>query len=164
MVGLLNAPRGTRLHQRLKKENRLLETMSGDNTDFSINFIPKMNYETLINGYRHVLNTIYSPRQYYERVRAFLREYKPQKATRTRLSQLKFQYVIAFFKSIWFLGVKEKGRGYYWKLLVSTLFRHPRLFHLSVIFSVYGFHFRKIVEKFGSIPAQDASASGQKGT
>ena len=62
MVGLLNAPPGTRLYQRLKKENRLLEGISGDNTDCSINFIPKMNYETLINGYQHILNTIYSPR------------------------------------------------------------------------------------------------------
>ncbi|MFC1954158.1 B12-binding domain-containing radical SAM protein, partial [Chloroflexota bacterium] len=60
MVGLLNAPRGTRLYQRLKKENRLLKGFSGDNTDSSINFIPKMNYETLINGYRNILDTIYS--------------------------------------------------------------------------------------------------------
>ena len=75
MVGLLNAPRGTKLYQRLKKENRLLKDMSGDNTDFSINFIPKMNFETLINGYKHILNTIYSPKQFYERVKIFLKEW-----------------------------------------------------------------------------------------
>jgi radical SAM superfamily enzyme YgiQ (UPF0313 family) len=74
MVGLLNAPHGTRLYQRLKKENRLLKDMSGDNTDFSINFIPKMNYETLFKGYKHVLDTIYSPRCYYERVITFFLE------------------------------------------------------------------------------------------
>jgi len=37
MVGLLNAPRGTRLYQRLKNEKRLVETFSGDNTDLSLN-------------------------------------------------------------------------------------------------------------------------------
>ncbi len=79
MVGLLNAPPGTRLYQHLKKENRLLKNSSGDNTDCSINFIPKMNYETLINGYKHILYTIYSPKQYYERVKTFLKAYKPQK-------------------------------------------------------------------------------------
>jgi hypothetical protein len=79
MVGLLNAPRGTKLYQRLRKENRLLKGISGDNTDCSINFIPKMHHETLITGYKHVLDTIYAPRQYYERVRTFLKEYKPRK-------------------------------------------------------------------------------------
>ncbi len=161
MVGLLNAPRDTRLYQRLKKENRLLQGFSGNNTDFSINFIPKMNYETLIDGYQHVLNTIYSPRHFYERVRVFLREYKPHQKT-IRISQLKFQYVSAFFKSLWFLGIKEKGRRYYWKLLLSTLFRHPRSFHLSVIFSVYGFHFRKIAEKLVASQLKTPQPQGSK--
>jgi len=75
MVGLLNAPRGTRLYHRLKKENRLLKASSGDNTDFSLNFMPKMNIETLINGYKKILNTIYSPKHYYKRVITFLKGY-----------------------------------------------------------------------------------------
>jgi radical SAM superfamily enzyme YgiQ (UPF0313 family) len=61
MVGLLNAPRGTRLYQRLKKENRLLGEPSGDNTDFSVNFTPRMGHEALISGYRRILTVIYSP-------------------------------------------------------------------------------------------------------
>lgn len=156
MVGLLNAPPGTRLYQRLKKENRLLKSFSGDNTDYSINFIPKMNYETLINGYKHILDTIYSPRQYYERVRTFLKEYKPQK--RKGISRLQFYHIEGFVKATWFLGVKEKGRRYYWKLLVSTLLKHPRSFPLSVSLSVFGFHFRKVAEKFSSVPIEDTPA------
>jgi len=158
MVGLLNAPRGTRLYRRLQKENRLLEHFSGDNTDFSINFIPKMNYETLINGYKHVLSTIYSPKHYYERVRTFLKEYKPQKVK--GMSQLRFYHITGFIKSMWFLGVKEKGRRYYWRLFASTLLRRPRSFPLSISLAVYGFHFRKIAEKFSSIPIEDTPASG----
>ncbi len=153
MVGLLNAPRGTRLYQRLKRENRLLKGFSGDNTDCSLNFIPKMNYETLINGYKNILNTIYSPKQYYERVRIFLKEYKPQK--RRRVPQLQFYHIGAFIKSMWFLGIKEKGRRYYWKLFVSTLLKRPRSFPLSIILSIFGFHFRKIVEQYISPPIGD---------
>jgi len=153
MVGLLNAPLGTRLYQRLKQENRLLKGISGDNTDCSLNFIPKMNYETLINGYKHILNTIYSPKQYYERVRIFLKEYKPQK--RKGASQLQFYQLTGFIKSMWFLGVKEKGRRYYWKLFVSTLLRRPRSFPLSMSLAVYGYHFRKVVEKYISTPIKD---------
>jgi len=149
MVGLLNAPTGTRLYHRLKRENRLLKNPSGDQMD-SLNFIPKMNYETLINGYKHILNTIYSPKQYYERVKIFLKEYKPQR--RKRESRIQFYHVRAFIKSMWLLGVKERERKYYWKLLVSTLLRRPRSFPLSVSLAAYGFHFRKITEKYTSTP------------
>jgi len=152
MVGLLNAPRGTRLYQRLKKENRLLKNASGDNTDCSINFIPKMDYETLINGYKHILDTIYSPKQYYERVKTLLKEYKPER--RKRVPRLRFYHIRAFSKSMWFLGVREKGRGYYWRLFVSTLFKYPRSFPLSMSLAVSGFHFRKVVEKYISPPTE----------
>jgi radical SAM superfamily enzyme YgiQ (UPF0313 family) len=146
MVGLLNAPRGTKLYQRLKQENRLLKDMSGDNTDFSINFIPKMNYETLINGYKIVLDTIYSPRRYYERVITFLKEYRPRKTA--SLPHLQFVHVTQFIKSLWFLGIIDKGRWYFWRLLISTLLKYPRHFAVSVGLSVSGFHFRKVAEDY----------------
>ena len=43
MVGLLNAPKGTKLQKRLQEEGRLLNDFTGNNTDFTINFIPQMN-------------------------------------------------------------------------------------------------------------------------
>jgi radical SAM superfamily enzyme YgiQ (UPF0313 family) len=141
MVGLLNAPRGTRLYDRLKKEDRLLEDSSGDNTDFSLNFIPKMNTETLLNGYKKILNTIYSPKHYYERIKTFLKEYKPKK----KKVHFKFSYFNAFLKSIWFLGIKGKGRLHYWKLISWTLVRRPRFFSLAITLAIYGFHFQKVV-------------------
>ena len=153
MVGLLNAPRGTRLYQRLKRENRLLKDSSGDNTDCSLNFIPKMDYKTLIDGYKHILSTIYSPGQYYERIKTFLKDYKPVK--RKGRFQLKFYQVKAFIKSMWFLGVIEKGRKHYWKLFASTLLKRPRVFPLSISLAVYGFHFRKIVEKYINTPVEE---------
>jgi len=158
MVGLLNAPTGTRLYQRLKKENRLLKGTSGDNTDYSINFIPKMNYETLINGYQHILDTIYAPRQFYERIVTFLKEYRPQQ--KYKLSHVDFHYITAFIRSVWVLGFREKGRRYFWKLFISTLLKRPRVFPLSIVLAVYGIHFRKIAEKFISTPITDTSPSG----
>ncbi|TET98784.1 MAG: DUF4070 domain-containing protein [Candidatus Stahlbacteria bacterium] len=145
MVGLLNAPRGTKLYQRLVKEDRLLNDISGDNTDFSINFIPRMDYETLIKGYKKIVSRIYSPKHYYERVMRFLKEYNP---LQKKAFHFHFNYLGAFFKSILLLGIKEKGRCYYWKLFFWSLFRRPRLFPLAITFSIYGFHFRKIVENY----------------
>ncbi len=146
MVGLLNAPNGTKLFDRLKKENRLLKDFTGDNTDFSINFIPKMKYETLVTGYKNVLDTIYSPRHYYERVVTFLKEYKPRKSA--GISQLRFNHITGLIKSFWFLGVTNKGRRYFWRLIITTLFKRPRHFPLSISLSVSGFHFRKVAESY----------------
>ena len=146
MVGLLNAPRGTRLYQRLSKEGRLLTYFNGNNTDVHMNFVPKMNYEALVDGYKHILDTIYSPREYYERMRTFLREYKPPRV-KDRVPHLQLHHVEGFLKSIWVLGIREKGRRYYWKLMFATLFKNPRAFPLSVSLSVFGFHFRKVAEK-----------------
>jgi radical SAM superfamily enzyme YgiQ (UPF0313 family) len=143
MVGLLNAPRSTRLHQRLVREGRLLKDMSGDNTDFSINFIPKMDYEILIKGYKRIISRIYSPEPYYKRVRTFLRDYKPLEK---KTFSFHFSYLGAFFKSILFLGIIERERLYYWKLFFWSLFRRPQLFHLAITFAIYGFHFRKVFQ------------------
>ncbi|MBW2338980.1 MAG: B12-binding domain-containing radical SAM protein [Deltaproteobacteria bacterium] len=141
MVGLLNAPRSTSLYQRLVKEGRLLNDVSGDNTDFSINFIPKMDYEVLIKGYKKIISRIYSPEPYYRRVKEFLREYEP---SQKKVFRFHFSYLGAFFKSILFLGIIERERLYYWRLFMWSLFRRPQLFHLALTFAVYGFHFRKI--------------------
>ena len=61
-------------------------------------------------------------------------------------NNFKFSHFNAFFKSIWFLGIKEKERWHYWKLVSWTLVRRPRFLSLAITFSIYGFHFRKIVE------------------
>jgi len=146
MVGLLNAPPGTRLYERLKKENRILEGISGDNTDCSMNFIPKMDRETLINGYKDIMATIYSPKEYYKRVKIFLKEYRPKK--KMRLSQLQPWHLRAFIRSMWFLGVRDRERLYYWRFFISTLLKRPRHFPLSISLAVYGFHFRQVVSKY----------------
>jgi len=146
MVGLLNAPNGTKLYKRLKNENRLLKNFTGDNTDFSMNFVPKMKYETLMTGYKNVLDTIYSPRHYYKRVVAFLKEYKPRKTA--GISKLRFSHIISMTKTFWFLGVWDKGRIYFWRLLISTLLKRPRHFPTSISLSVSGFHFRKVAEGY----------------
>ena len=145
MVGLLNAPRGTRLYQRLKKEDRLLEDMTGDNTDCSLNFIPKMDRETLLNGYQQILDTIYSSKNFYQRVWVLLKEYKPHRTR--RLPRYKFWHIRGFIRSIWFLGIADRDRKHFWRFLIKVLLRKPRAFALSATLAVYGFHFRKVARR-----------------
>lgn len=145
MVGLLSAPRGTKLYKRLKTEDRLLRESSGDNTDFSLNFVPKMNRESLVGGYNNVLTSIYSPRNYYARIGTFLREHRPVVHKR---QSLKKGQLGAFLKSIWYLGIKEKGQTYYWRLVTATLVRRPRSFPLAITLAVYGYHYRKLLDGY----------------
>jgi radical SAM superfamily enzyme YgiQ (UPF0313 family) len=145
MVGLLNAPKGTKLQKRLAEEGRLLKDFTGNNTDFSINFIPQMNSEELLAGYKKVLNTIYSPKYYYERVMSFLRDFEPKQK---KVFHLNPNYILALIKSMFKLGVIGEERVYYWKLFFWSLFRKPQLFSLAILFTIYGFHFRKISNSF----------------
>ncbi len=142
MVGLLQAPPGTRLYERLKREDRLLGRMSGDNVDGTTNIIPTMGIDALRIGYKNILQQIYSPEHYYRRIKTFLREYKLPK---TR-SPLKSWHVLGFFRSVFHLGLIGKERNHYWKLLFWTLFRRPKLLSLALTLAVYGHHFRKISE------------------
>ncbi|MEA3346726.1 MAG: DUF4070 domain-containing protein, partial [Candidatus Auribacterota bacterium] len=135
MVGLLSAPRGSNLYKRLVKEGRLLEEASGNNCDLQINFIPKMNREVLVNGYKRIIRTIYSPKHYYRRVKDFLKEFKP---LRKKVFYLNKNYLGAFLKSIFFLGIVGKERVHYWKLFFWSLFRRPRLFSMAITFSIFG--------------------------
>jgi radical SAM superfamily enzyme YgiQ (UPF0313 family) len=141
MVGLLNAPKNTRLYNRLAKEGRIVHDSSGNNTDLSLNFIPKMKQSELIEGYNRIIRDIYSVKPYYQRIRRLLRNYKPQSVhpVRVNLTALK-----GFLKSIVVIGIWERGRLEYWKLLFWTFMVRPRSMVDAIEFSIYGYHFRKV--------------------
>jgi len=141
MVGLLNAPKGTNLEKRLLNEGRMLQDFTGNNTDFTINFIPKMDPEKLLDGYKSILKTIYSPKFFYERVMRFMKDFEPKKK---KVFHLNPNYILALFRSIFKLGIVGEERIYYWKLFFWTLFHKPQLFSLAILFAIYGFHFKKI--------------------
>lgn len=93
MVGLLNAPKKTRLYKRLKDEGRITNEISGNNTDFSLNFIPKMDKKTLMDGYKKVINGIYGGKEYYKRVLDFVKRFTPNKRHKEKIT---IRYIIAF--------------------------------------------------------------------
>ncbi len=148
MVGLLNAPKGTQLYQRMKEEGRISSSFSGSNTDLSMNFIPKMNMNVLLNGYNHIISTIYSPKHYYERVMIFLKEYRPVKFG---IPHFSFNQLAALIKANFHLGFIGKERRYYWKLFFWSMFKRPKVFSLAITLSIYGYHFRKVFGVSGAV-------------
>jgi radical SAM superfamily enzyme YgiQ (UPF0313 family) len=141
MVGLLNAPRGSKLYNRMHSEGRLIKEISGDNTDLSMNFIPKMDKQILINGYKSIINNIYAPKEYYKRVKNFLRESIPLPK---KAFSLQMGHVKALIKSVVRLGIVGRERIHFWNLFFWTLIKQPKQFPRAITFAIYGFHFRKI--------------------
>jgi radical SAM superfamily enzyme YgiQ (UPF0313 family) len=143
MVGLLTALPQTRLYQRLMREGRLETESTGNNTQASLNFRPKLGREFLQAGYRDLMRRLYEPRTYYRRIRTFLKHHRPTTGPRLRLSQTDLQ---AFLKSLWLLGFRCRGRLAYWRMLVSTLLLRPRQFRQALELMIVGYHFRCIAE------------------
>jgi radical SAM superfamily enzyme YgiQ (UPF0313 family) len=139
MVGLLNAPRLSKLYRRLNSEGRITDSFRGDNTSYSMNFVPVMDKNELLKGYQTIIQNIYSCKSYYARVKLFLKKYNPP-----FLEPLTLNRFMAFLKSVVYLGIFKKGRMYYWNLLVWSIFHKPKLFPLAVTYSIYGYHFRRV--------------------
>ena len=144
MVGMLQAPPGTRLFKRLKNENRVVHTFSGDNVAGTTNIIPKMGLDRLLDGYRSIMKQIYSPPNFYERVRYFLKELKSPEVT----LPIDLQRLLGFFRSCIWLGICGKERLHYWHLVLWTLLKKPRLLPLAITLAVYGHHYRRICDLY----------------
>ena len=142
MVGMLTALPGTKLFERLQREGRLLGPSSGNNSDGTTNFLPRMDLHALRDGYRTLMATIYAPAPYYRRVRTFLREFHPPKLA-FRFDPESFA---AFLRSAVRLGLIGRERFQYWKLLGWTLFRRPLLLRMAITLAIYGHHFRRCAD------------------
>jgi hypothetical protein len=127
----------------MKKEGRLCGESTGDNVDGTTNIIPAMRLQTLRDGYKSILDHIYAPEPFYQRVKTFLREYKRPKIR----ARIQFSHILALIRSVYRIGILSPGRLQYWKLLIWTQFRRPRLIPEAIVFAIYGYHFRKICEQ-----------------
>ena len=142
MVGLLTALPDTQLWRRLETEGRLLNESTGNNTDCSINFIPKMNQKRLVEGYKNILRNIYSPQEYYGRALDCLTRFKQNRIEPRHtdfINDLK-----SLFKIIMTLGVRDRERLQFWNYLFRVIRFCPREFAHGMTLAAMGYHFRKI--------------------
>lgn len=146
MVGLLQAPYGTKLYEKMRSLGRLKENISGNNTDCTTNIILKMDYETVIKKYKKVVSELYKPKNYYKRLRTFLKDYQTVHIKEPKDLIYKMEQIRAFLHSIVRIGILGKERFYYLKLLIWTALHKPSYFSLAVSLAIYGYHFRKISE------------------
>ena len=151
MVGMLQAPEGTALYDRLDREGRIRVDLSGDNSDGTTNIVPRMGLESLQAGYGGLLRDLYAPKNYYRRVRTFLREYRPPRMN----AGITRSHVLAAIRSFYHLSLAGRERWQYPGLLFWTLFRRPRSLPVAVALAIYGYHYRRCFE-----PLFDGGDSG----
>ncbi len=147
MVGLLTALPDTQLWRRLEREGRLIHESSGNNTDCTLNFVPKMDRERLVGSYRALLKKIYSPSEFYQRALDSLTRVK---ASAVDFRRVNVSNVIAVFKSfgkiVIRLGVRDHERLRFWKYIFGIARRCPRSLGNGIALAAMGYHFRKVTE------------------
>jgi hypothetical protein len=146
MVGLLSALPETQLWRRLKAEGRLIFESTGDNTDCTLNFIPKIDAETLVAGYKTIMRTLYEPAEYYGRALTSLRNtittgMPPDKT-------LNLENLIAGIRVVFRLGLLDHSRRDFWRFLRHINSEHRELLAEAVALAAMGYHFRKVTEQY----------------
>jgi radical SAM superfamily enzyme YgiQ (UPF0313 family) len=145
MVGLLTALPDTQLWRRLKREGRLLKESSGDNTEGSLNYVPRMDAARLVEGYKRILRTIYSPAEYYRRALDCLSHLT--QAPEPRRGNLAAD-AASFMRVVLTLGVRDPARSEFWRYMRRAARSHRQNFAHAVTLAAMGYHFRKLTESF----------------
>src|SRR3990172_5002086 len=104
--------------------------------DIRLNFIPKMNPEKLVEGYRSILRRIYKPEAYYDRARRFLAQAAPLHPTTPRMSDY-----VALLRSMVKQGVLSSSRLSYWKFFIEAATRYRHAFDRAITLAIMGHHF-----------------------
>ena len=143
MVGLLQAMPGTQLFRRLWSEGRILHAGDGNNTDCTLNFLPRMDAARLVEGYRSVLRRIYSCDAYYERVKLFLSRCHPTE----QQARWNYESLRALVSSIVLQGLLGRGRLSYWRFVLTAAPRYRRSFGTAMTLAVMGYDFQIMTER-----------------
>ncbi|HKP83433.1 MAG TPA: radical SAM protein [Pyrinomonadaceae bacterium] len=148
MVGMLNALPDTQLWKRLEKEGRLLGAdATGNNTIATVNFIPKMDVEKLVNGYQTIMCTIYKPSEYYRRALESLKRV-PQDVPEAHQYH-GFKAVKAFVRIAFTLGVLDAERREFWRFFLKAAHEHHDRMTELLRHAAMAYHFRKLNESHG---------------
>ncbi len=141
MVGLLTALKGTNLYTRLEREGRLLSESTGNNVEIALNFVPELDRDLLIDGYRGVLSALYGPdlRAYFARCKTLLARLGKRPRARRAPSRAE---LLAGFHSLRLQLFSPQGPAYA-AFLAHTLLTRPSRIGEAIRMAVKGWHFQR---------------------
>ncbi|HEX5707624.1 MAG TPA: B12-binding domain-containing radical SAM protein [Pyrinomonadaceae bacterium] len=146
MVGLLTALPDTQLWRRLQREGRLLFESTGDNTDCTMNFVPRMDARELVEGYKTILRSIYSPVEYYARALDSLKRLNTEGVPANRASTI-YDFA-SLARVVLKLGILDGRRREFWDFVARAFVERRELFVEAMTLAAMGYHFRKITEQY----------------
>ena len=148
LLGMLIAPVDTPLWKRLLGEGRIRSEAAGD-TCLGSNVVPKlMSYRKLLGGYRRVIEKLYSPWNFFGRMRKGLSEWQPY--IRHKVTK---REVRAFVWSVLRQGIFSTYAPLYWYSILR--FAGTGKFGKAVAAAVLYWHFRKYIRQT-VLPGLDA--------
>ncbi|MBN1495386.1 MAG: DUF4070 domain-containing protein [Spirochaetes bacterium] len=158
MAGLLIALPNTQLYRRLEAEGRIVRESSGNNThNFTMNFIPVMDRDRLIRGYKRLISHIYSPREYFNRCLVLMERMPKGRVGKGAFSFWTVLLVVRIFFASLFRQMFSSYGGEYIKYLAAAVRMRPGMFPKAVKMALFGHHFFRITREI--VAADDVSAS-----
>jgi len=139
MTGMLNAIPKTPLYQRLKQTGRLIAESVGDQFVFT-NIVPSgMSRVQLYEGYKNLLERLYSYRNYRRRTMQLILNKGAQIETRLLAGA---QDLRIFRRVVWHCMVRASPRRAWFtlSLMIETALRRPRAFRDAVSFALIHKH------------------------
>jgi radical SAM superfamily enzyme YgiQ (UPF0313 family) len=150
MVGTLYALPNTQLTRRLKKEGRLLNDGASevdadrdyDQTSSGLNFIPDRPTVDVLGDYVRVMEHIYEPKNYYDRVKRTATNLR-HKAKHKPSFKATLKMAWAFVKVSSRISMSPRVAYYYWKTFFRFLFTSPAALVATVNLAAMYVHFHK---------------------
>jgi len=134
MVGILTALPRTQLWRRLEREGRLRRDCSGDQFARP-NFTTTLPEDTLLEGYRTLLASIYQPESYYARCEKVVAQLGKGPLPAQRAGAL-----AVLLKIVLRIGILSPRRRHFWRLMARAV-RRPHTLPRALALAVQGEHF-----------------------
>ena len=144
MLGLLQAPHHTKLWKRLEKEGRLRDEVHCDwgGTFGAMNYHPNRPAMEIMQEYIDAWDYLYEPSRFLARTYRFHLDMRPTRRAQAsdrgeslprgnghhsrRMSWgIQYQEVGAFFKLLWWQGIRSSCRLQFWKQLIGMWHQNP---------------------------------------
>ncbi|MCH8942960.1 MAG: B12-binding domain-containing radical SAM protein [Bacteroidetes bacterium] len=141
IVNILKAPPGTELFKRMKKEGRLSKQFAF--AEGETNIVTVMDEKTLYSGFIELITNIYLPEKSYQRLIQFFSTYQPPKTFTKVPAKYGLKDMRIVFRILYLLGVKDKYRKFFWKLILWSILNKPKYLDLAILYGIMVYQMHK---------------------
>lgn len=124
MVNFLHAVPLTPLHDRMRKEGRLIEYSVNSSDSTVSNFRTVIPPAVLVRGFQKTIASIYEPTKFYERAWRSVQDWQTKDCQRPARQPAWGSLIRIALRSIWHQGVCSSYRGAYWKYFFQLISRY----------------------------------------